>query len=81
MEYAAFLFFKIPARRCQMPKKPWYKSKTLWVNIVVGSAAVLTYVAGDQFPIPFNEQVLGWIVFGQAVLNAALRLVTSKPIG
>lgn len=64
-----------------MRKKPWYKSKTLWVNIVVGATAILAYMAGDQFPIPLNEQVLGWIVFGQAVLNAALRLVTFKPIG
>lgn len=62
-------------------KKPWYRSKTLWVNIAVGSAAVLAYVAGDQFPIPLNEQALGWIIFAQSIVNAGLRLITNKPIG
>ena len=62
-------------------KKKWYQSKTVWVNIAVGGAAVLAYIAGDQFPVQLNEQMLGWISFGQAVVNAGLRLITSKPIG
>lgn len=64
-----------------MDKKPWYKSKTLWVNIAVGGGAVLAFMAGDQFPVQLDEQMLGWIVFLQAVVNAGLRLITSKPIG
>ena len=64
-----------------MDKKPWYKSKTLWVNIAVGGGAVLAFMAGDQFPVQLNEQTLGWIVFLQAVVNAGLRLITDKPIG
>jgi len=64
-----------------MTKKKWYKSKTLWVNIAVGGGAVLAYVAGDQFPVPLDEQTVSVIVFLQAILNAGLRLITSKPIG
>lgn len=64
-----------------MNKKPWYKSKTLWVNIGVGGGAILAFMAGDQFPVHLSEQALGWIIFGQAVVNAGLRLITDKPIG
>jgi hypothetical protein len=63
-----------------MTKKPWYRSKTLWLNIVVGTSAVLAYMAGDAFPIQLNEQALGLVIFFQSVLNAGLRLITSKPI-
>lgn len=62
-----------------MSKKPWYCSKTLWLNIVV----VMLAVAESHFnllqpvlPVNFYAAV----AFFLPVLNAALRLITSQAL-
>ena len=62
-----------------MTKKTWYKSKTLWLNAVVGGLVALesttSYLQGhiaDKFYIA--------VAIGLPVLNAVLRSMTNQPI-
>lgn len=57
--------------------KPFYLSKTLWVNLLTGLALV--------FALPELHAILGpnavsYVALGAAVVNIALRLVTATPI-
>ena len=56
-------------------KKPWWKSKTLWFNIV----SVLVWSAQGMSGITcIPDDVLITII---AVGNAVLRVITNQPIG
>lgn len=57
--------------------KPWYYSKTMWVNILTVVAALLAYLAGPDFPVPLTDEVLKGAVAVLGVINVVLRLVTS----
>ena len=57
-----------------MDPKPWYASKTLWVN-AIAFVALLVQSFGTGFVIGAEEQV-GIL----AVLNLVLRLVTKTGI-
>jgi len=59
--------------------KPWYASKTLWVNAVAGLAAVTGALGLDLGLDPDTQVALvGGIL---AVVNIVLRLVTKAPVG
>jgi hypothetical protein len=52
--------------------KPWYKSKTVWVNII--SMAIMALGTAMNWP-----EFSGWtvqFVFGINMLNLALRMIT-----
>ena len=57
--------------------KVWYKSKTLWLNILVALVAILGFVLGPDFPVELNVEILKWITFALAVLNGLLRLFST----
>lgn len=54
-------------------QKPWYRSKTLWVNIIGALAMALQSELGYLLPPQYQALAL-------AVANAALRLVTGSAI-
>lgn len=57
--------------------KEWYKSKTIWFNVVMLGALMLQEFKGIQV----SDQDVQNIVLGiMAVVNIVLRLTTSKPI-
>lgn len=62
-----------------MSPKPWYKSRTLWVN---SFAAVLVAVEASmqliQPHIPVNFYAVVAVVL--PVVNAALRVITTSPL-
>ncbi len=66
-----------------MIPKPWYQSRTVWINVIVSVLVSLAFVlegmtAGDlQTPVEVNPE-LAVLLLG--VLNVILRFVTSKPI-
>jgi len=61
-----------------MDSKAWYASKTLWVNVVAGVAAVST-AFGLNLGLDADTQVA--IVGGvMAVINVILRVVTKQPV-
>lgn len=62
-----------------MNSKPWYQSKTLLVNILLGLVAILGYIIGPDFPIDLSQHA-DLIMFVIALANALLRLVTTKPV-
>lgn len=53
---------------------PFWKSKTLWTNVIV---IVLAPVSGEYGPFPLDGQTITILV---AALNMVLRLITSTSI-
>lgn len=57
--------------------KPWYTSKTLWVNAVVAALAALEAGTGILKPfLPSNFYAI--VAVGLPVVNAVLRIVTTQ---
>lgn len=58
-------------------KKPWYQSKTIWLNSAVAMLAVAEIKLGTIQPlVPVNFYAL--VAFGLPLLNAALRIITTQ---
>ncbi|TSA13570.1 MAG: hypothetical protein D4R73_00660 [Deltaproteobacteria bacterium] len=57
-----------------MNQKAWWRSKTLWVNVVAGAALL----AQSQFGFVIDGEVQAAIL---TVVNLALRLITNEPVG
>ena len=57
--------------------KPWYTSKTLWVNVgvvLLTAAETQLRVIQPLLPVDFYAMV----AFGLPLLNAALRVITTQ---
>lgn len=68
-----------------MDSKPFWQSKTLWVNVLSGAATLVTYV-GVMPEVQSSPTVLAVIAFVSAGVNLLLRLMTkttltAKPVG
>ena len=59
--------------------KPWYLSKTVWVNLITTIVGILGYVGGSSM-IAANPALVAAIVSATGVLNVILRLVSGVPI-
>lgn len=60
-------------------KKPWWKSRTLWVNTAAAALVALEANTGLLQPLlPVNLYTA--IAIALPVLNAALRIVTSQGV-
>ena len=53
-------------------KKVWYKSKTLWTNVLMIVIGILSYVQG--------EVATGGVITFAGIVNVLLRLVTSDKL-
>jgi hypothetical protein len=62
-----------------MESKPWWKSKTLWINSITAGIAVLTALQGQTI-IQDHPQATAAIVAGLSALNIGLRLITYLPL-
>src|SRR6476646_8112019 len=60
-----------------VPHKPWFASKTLWVNLIIIVLAALVQIQAIPNVPP---EVAPWIVVIIGTLNAALRVITSTAI-
>lgn len=60
--------------------KPFWQSKTIWVNLLVTLSAVLAFVAGPEWPVSLGERELALIISAQGVVNILLRLKTGEPV-
>lgn len=57
-----------------MDTKKWYRSKTLWVNLIALAAIIAQLVTGDEwFPAEYQAVAIAFI-------NMLVRLLTGKPI-
>lgn len=57
----------------ELPAKPWWKSKTLWVAVIQGIIGILVVLI-SQHP------ELGWLMVAKSVLDSFLRYITIKPL-
>jgi hypothetical protein len=57
-----------------MDKKAWWRSKTLWVNLVAGAALLVQ----SQYGFVIDAEAQAAIL---TVINLLLRLITRDPIG
>ena len=55
--------------------KSWYKSKTIWLNILATAIVIVQAIQGQAWVNPEIQ------VFILAVLNAIVRFMTNQPIG
>jgi len=62
------------------PRKPWWKSRTLWFNaLVLALTAAETQINVLQGALPGG--LFPWVAFGLPVVNAALRFITAQGLG
>ena len=57
--------------------KPWYESKTIWVNVLTVVAVLITSMTSW----PDMQQYGAQLATALAVVNVMLRLITSEAIG
>ena len=58
--------------------KPWWKSKTVWVNGLTAAVSAATYLSGVAFlPPAFAVYLTGIVV---PVMNVVLRFLTKEAI-
>ena len=65
----------------EVEPKPWYKSKTMWLNIVTAAAVFtegLSSVLSGMGPL--MGPALPWVIFGVTLLNLVLRSITDVAI-
>lgn len=64
----------------QAPAKPWWRSRTLWVNAAcLALAAAESQVGMLQGVVPGN--VYAWLAFALPIVNVALRTITHTALG
>ena len=59
-----------------MTKKPWYKSRVIWLNIITAVATMSMILSGDP---AWGEFAQGMLMIN-ALANAALRIITVTEI-
>lgn len=60
-------------------KKSLFASKTVWVNVIVLAAGIVSAIAGSELIAEYPQLVAGFVA-AQSALNVVLRLITTKPI-
>lgn len=63
--------------------KPWYKSKTVWFNLLTVGGAVVTGVVGflPTLQFLFTPQTYAVVFAAVGLVNIVLRSITSDAIG
>ena len=64
-----------------MTPKPWYTSKTIWLNLAVAGLAAIEAATGALHPVLGNNGVYVAIAGVLPVANMLLRAMTTQPIG
>ncbi len=60
-----------------MDPKPWYRSKTIWLNVVTVLIVSLTAISREMGLTATQLEIIAVIV---AVLNIALRVLTDRRV-
>jgi hypothetical protein len=63
-------------RKARMGTKPWWESKTVWINSLTLIVLLLTTLADLDIPADWEKAVLGIV----ALLNVLLRFITSQTL-
>ena len=59
--------------------KPWWRSKTIWANILPVVLAILALMADDQL-IAKHPQAVSAVLLAIGMVNIVLRSITNQPI-
>lgn len=59
--------------------KPIWQSKTLWLNVAVVAAEILTVVMANDF-VKANPSTVAWMGTAHAILNVIVRVFTVQPV-
>lgn len=62
-----------------MDGKSWYRSKTLWLNLVA-AALVAAEASMGALTAVLPGDAYAWLAVGVPVANALLRVITTQPI-
>jgi len=62
-----------------MDKKSPLVSKTIWVNMMIIGAGVLSYIAGHELVVD-NAAAVSMLTVAVGVVNVALRFMTKTPV-
>lgn len=60
-------------------EKPWWQSKTLWVNALAGALVALEAGTGLLQPL-FSANIYAVVAVGLPAINAALRVITKQGV-
>jgi hypothetical protein len=66
--------------KAEVESKPFYKSKTIWVNALTLLAGTVGFWAGHEL-IANNTALIAGLVAFQGLVNTVLRFVSWKKIG
>lgn len=75
---AGWIEEQLNASEPNMDSKPWYLSKTVWVNVLTLVATVIGTVSGWDF-IKSHPDVMAGLLMASSAVNVALRFLTSVP--
>lgn len=64
-----------------MNPKPWYTSKTIWLNLAVATLAAVEAATGALHPMLGDNGIYIAVAGVLPVANMILRSMTSQPIG
>lgn len=57
--------------------KPWYRSRTIWINSLTVAIALVAVLQGSPLFARYSEALL----LVNALMNVGLRFVTTQPLG
>ena len=60
--------------------KAWWKSKTIWINAIVGVLVALEAATGALQPV-VGPYFYAAVAVGLPVINAVLRVITTQAVG
>lgn len=60
-----------------MNGKPWWASKTIWINLIAVVATLLAVTVGFEMDATFQAEIVA-VVMG--IVNIVLRFVTVEPV-
>jgi hypothetical protein len=56
--------------------KPWYRSKTVWVNVFTLAIMIIGVIAGSPLAKDYGE----YVALVLSIANVVLRFLTTQPI-
>lgn len=69
-----------PSNTTEVIAKPWYASRTLWLNLLGLIVLVVGVIVDNAQLVDLPPEMLGYLGMVLAIANAVLRFVTTQPI-
>ena len=63
-----------------VPVKPWWKSRTVWANVLATLASILLFVNDSARLIDLPPHIGAWLLLAAGIINIILRTLVNQPI-